>query len=72
VRTVIHEAIADLDEATGKIVIVIHWVGGAHTEHQLQRRRRGQRNSNVRRSRRSRTHPGTYRQGRRHRRYPQP
>jgi hypothetical protein len=45
VRTVIHEAIADLDEATAEIVIVIHWVGGAHTEHRLRRRRRGQRNS---------------------------
>lgn len=45
VRTVIHEAVADLDEATAEIVIVIHWVGGAHTEHRLRRRRRGQRNS---------------------------
>jgi DNA invertase Pin-like site-specific DNA recombinase len=45
VRTVIHEAIADLDERTAEIVILIHWVGGAHTEHRLPRRRRGQRNS---------------------------
>jgi hypothetical protein len=45
VRTVIHEAVADLDDATAEIVIVIHWVGGAHTEHRLPRRRRGQRNS---------------------------
>ena len=45
VRTVIHEAIADLDDATSEIVIVIHWVGGAHTEHRLPRRRRGQRNA---------------------------
>jgi DNA invertase Pin-like site-specific DNA recombinase len=45
VRSVIHEAVADLDEATAEIVIVIHWVGGAHTEHRLRRRRRGQRNS---------------------------
>jgi hypothetical protein len=33
VRTVIHEAIADLDDRTAEIVILIHWVGGAHTEH---------------------------------------
>jgi DNA invertase Pin-like site-specific DNA recombinase len=45
VRTVIHEAIADLDDRTAEIVILIHWVGGAHTEHRLPRRRRGQRNS---------------------------
>jgi DNA invertase Pin-like site-specific DNA recombinase len=45
VRTVIEEAIADLDDAAAEIVITIHWVGGAHTEHRLPRRRRGQRNS---------------------------
>ena len=45
VRTVIREAVADLDDATAKVVVVLHWVGGAHTEHRLPRRRRGQRNS---------------------------
>src|SRR5689334_4146649 len=45
VRTVIREAVADLDDATAEIVIVVHWTGGAHTEHRLPRRRRGQRNS---------------------------
>ena len=45
VRTVIREAIADLDGEAGEIVIVVHWMGGAHTEHRLPRRRRGQRNS---------------------------
>lgn len=45
VRTLIEEAIADLDDATSEIVIVIHWVGGAHTEHRLPRRRKGQRNA---------------------------
>lgn len=45
VRTVIHEAIADIDEDAAEIVLAIHWVGGAHTEHRLPRRRRGQRNS---------------------------
>ena len=29
-RAVIHEAIADLDEATAEIVLTLHWVGGAH------------------------------------------
>ena len=37
VRTVIQEALADLDDATSEIVIVIHWAGGAHTEHRLPR-----------------------------------
>jgi DNA invertase Pin-like site-specific DNA recombinase len=45
VRTVIREAIADLDNETAEIVVIIHWMGGAHTEHRLPRRRRGQRNS---------------------------
>ena len=31
--------------STAEIVLTIHWVGGAHTEHRLPRRRRGQRNS---------------------------
>jgi DNA invertase Pin-like site-specific DNA recombinase len=45
VRTVIREAVADLDGETAEIVIIVHWMGGAHTEHRLPRRRRGQRNS---------------------------
>ena len=45
VRTLIHETIADIDDAAAEIVLTIHWVGGAHTEHRLPRRRRGQRNS---------------------------
>ncbi len=45
VRTVIREAIADLDEVAAEIVLIVHWIGGVHTEHRLPRRRRGQRNS---------------------------
>jgi len=45
VRTVIQEVVADLDEQTSEIVMLIHWAGGAHTEHRLPRRRRGQRNA---------------------------
>ena len=40
----IHEAVADLDDETAEIVLTIHWMGGAHTELRLPRRRRGQRN----------------------------
>lgn len=49
VRTLIHEVIADIDaeaaDGSGEIVLVIHWIGGVHTNLRLPRRRRGQRNS---------------------------
>ena len=45
VRTVIHEVVADIDDRAAEIILLIHWVGGAHTELRLPRRRRGQRNS---------------------------
>jgi hypothetical protein len=45
VRTLIHEVIADIDEEASEIVIIVHWVGGAHSEMRLPKRRRGQRNS---------------------------
>ena len=45
VRTVIHEVIADIDTNAAEIVLLIHWVGGVHTEIRLPTRRRGQRTS---------------------------
>jgi DNA invertase Pin-like site-specific DNA recombinase len=45
VRTVINEVIADIDAEATEIVLLIHWMGGAHTELRLPRRRGGQRNS---------------------------
>jgi hypothetical protein len=45
VRIVIHEVIADIDPAAAEIVLVIHWIGGVHSEIRLPRRRRGQRSS---------------------------
>lgn len=45
VRTVIHEVVADVDDAASEIVLLIHWTGGVHTELRLPKRRRGQRNS---------------------------
>jgi hypothetical protein len=47
VRTVIQEVIADIDADAGEILLLIHWMGGAHTELRLPRRRRGQRNSTA-------------------------
>ena len=45
VRVVIHEVIADIDSEAAEIVLVVHWIGGVHSEMRLPRRRRGQRNS---------------------------
>ncbi len=45
VRTVIHEVVADIDDVASEIVLLIHWIGGVHTELRLPKRRRGQRNS---------------------------
>jgi DNA invertase Pin-like site-specific DNA recombinase len=44
-RTVVHEVIADIDEEAAEIVLVVHWIGGVHSEVRLPKRRRGQRNS---------------------------
>ena len=45
VRTLVHEVVADIDEVASEIVLIVHWVGGAHSELRLPKRRRGQRNS---------------------------
>src|SRR6516162_2491283 len=45
VRTVIHEVIADIDAEAAEIVLIVHWIGGIHSEIRLPRRRRGQRYS---------------------------
>jgi DNA invertase Pin-like site-specific DNA recombinase len=45
VRTLIREVIADIDAEAAEIVLVIHWMGGVHTELRLPLRRKGQRNS---------------------------
>ena len=45
VRTVIQEVVADIDDEASEIVLVVHWIGGIHTELRLPKRRRGQRNS---------------------------
>jgi hypothetical protein len=45
VRTVIQEVVADIDDEASEIVLLVHWIGGAHTELRLPKRRRGQRNS---------------------------
>ncbi|MET4608700.1 hypothetical protein ABIB90_008208 [Bradyrhizobium sp. JR4.1] len=32
VRTLVHEVVADIDDAGSEIVLIVHWVGGAHSE----------------------------------------
>ena len=41
----IHEVIVDIDLEAAEIVLIVHWIGGVHTEMRLPRRRRGQRSS---------------------------
>jgi DNA invertase Pin-like site-specific DNA recombinase len=45
VRTLIQEVTADIDPEAAEIILVVHWIGGVHSEIRLPRRRRGQRNS---------------------------
>src|SRR5262249_52896624 len=47
VRSVIHEIVVDVDSASSEIVLVIHWIGGVHTEVRVPRRRRGQNSSHT-------------------------
>jgi DNA invertase Pin-like site-specific DNA recombinase len=42
VRTLIQEVVADIDDAAGEVVLTIHWMGGAHSELRVERRRPGQ------------------------------
>jgi DNA invertase Pin-like site-specific DNA recombinase len=44
-RTVIHEVVADIDQDSREIVLLVHWIGGVHGQLRLPLRRRGQRNS---------------------------
>ena len=72
VRTLIHEIMADIDDAASEIVLIVHWVGGAHSEMRLPKRRRGQRGQHLRRYHRSGTSTGAPRQRRSDRRLSQP
>ena len=47
VRTVTLEVVAEIDDNASEIVLLIHWIGGVHTELRLPKRRRGQRNSTA-------------------------
>jgi hypothetical protein len=41
-RCVIHEIVVDVDDAINEVILIVHWVGGVHTELHVGKRRRGQ------------------------------
>jgi DNA invertase Pin-like site-specific DNA recombinase len=41
-RCVIHEIVVDVDDASNEVVLIVHWMGGVHTELRVGKRRRGQ------------------------------
>ena len=47
VRALITEIIADVDEAAGEIVLVIHWKGGQHSELRVRKPRTGEHGCNT-------------------------
>jgi len=47
VRSLIQEVIADVDSSASEIVLVIHWIGGVHTQLRVPRRRRGQNSTHT-------------------------
>src|SRR3974390_3018429 len=40
VRTLIQEVVADIDQEAGEIVLIVHWIGGVHSQIRLPTRRR--------------------------------
>ena len=62
-RTLIHEVVADIDDAAAQIVLIIHWTGGVHkrsanqasaraTQQHLRRHHRGRASARAHRQRR--------------------
>jgi hypothetical protein len=47
VRALITEIVADVDEAAGEIVLVIHWNGGQHSELRVRKPRTGEHGCNT-------------------------
>jgi DNA invertase Pin-like site-specific DNA recombinase len=46
-RTLIEEIVADVDQNSSEVILLVHWKGGVHTELRVPRRRPGQRRINV-------------------------
>lgn len=41
-RCVIHEIVVDVNEDSNEVILIVHWVGGVHTELRVGKRRRGE------------------------------
>jgi len=46
-RTLIEDIVADIDDNTGEIVLVVHWKGGRHTELRVKKPKTGEHNSRT-------------------------
>ena len=62
VRTVIQEVVADIDDNAAEVVLVVHWMGGIHTEIRLPRRRTRPAQQHLARHHRRRPATGAHRQ----------
>jgi hypothetical protein len=47
VRSLINEIIVDIDPKAAEVVLVVHWIGGVHTELRVPRRRRGENSTHT-------------------------
>jgi excisionase family DNA binding protein len=47
IRTLIEDIVADIDTATGEIVLVVHWKGGRHTELRVKKPQTGEHNART-------------------------
>ena len=47
IRTLIEDIVADIDDSTGEIVLVVHWKGGQHTELRVMKPKSGEHNSRT-------------------------
>jgi len=47
IRTLIEDIVADIDDNTGEIVLVVHWKGGQHTELRVMKPKAGEHNSRT-------------------------
>ena len=47
IRTLIEDIVADIDDSTGEIVLVVHWKGGRHTQLRVMKPKPGENNSRT-------------------------
>lgn len=47
IRTLFEDIVADIDDDTGEIVLVVHWKGGRHTELRVKKPKTGEHNART-------------------------